>query len=151
LATSQRPTSLCIFLEWLINKNIIHGRGLVTSAEISCGEVVWRPNPEYPNIDGAQLQLLYRHSNNEYRYSQVGIDEFARNSTRAWNINHAYTPNCKISKGKLITLRSLKAGEEVSYDYGMTEVNLPFEICCQCRSETCESSSRTRITLFLKS
>lgn len=110
----------------------IHGRGLVAAAPITRDEVLWQPHPDFALLNNDQRKV------STYDFiSQVDDGVFSRNSSTAWRYNHSCTPNSVIFKRKMIALRDIRAGEEVTYDYGLTEVDHSFQIWCQCNSETC--------------
>jgi hypothetical protein len=52
-------------------------------------------------------------------------------------VNHACTPNAGWSGRELRALRSLQAGEEVTFDYTETESAFASPFLCRCGSENC--------------
>lgn len=116
-----------------ITDSAIHGRGLVAVEPIMQGEVLWQPHPDFPLLSAEQQK---RDSNYGF-ISQVDDGVFARNSPTAWLYNHSCTPNSMISNRQMIALRDIRIGEEVTYDYGLTEVDLQFHLWCRCGSEAC--------------
>jgi len=115
---------------------VIVGRGLVASRTVASGEVVWQPDPEYPLVDRNTLRVLRETGNRDY-YSQVDKGLYARNSSDAWRFNHSCQPNCTLKGRRTLALRQIPTGEELSYDYGLTEVGMWYRFWCQCGSPGC--------------
>ena len=58
--------------------------------------------------------------------------------TSEWYFNHSCNGNVGFNKnGDFITLRNIKKGEELSYDYGLAESNPKFRMKCTCNSKKC--------------
>jgi hypothetical protein len=114
----------------------IHGYGVVAERDFAPGEVV-------ADVDGypwnAELE------DRDDRYSLWLDDEWCfdmLDQTR-W-INHSCAPNCEIEGdiaaggrpawARLVALRPIRAGEELTYDYGFTaELAEP----CMCGAASC--------------
>lgn len=55
-----------------------------------------------------------------------------------WHINHSCSGNVGFDeKGNIITIRYIKTGEELFYDYGLGEANPNFKMKCKCGSANC--------------
>lgn len=55
-----------------------------------------------------------------------------------WCLNHSCDGNVGFDAvGNFVTMREVKAGEELSYDYGLAEANPRFRMVCKCGSEKC--------------
>lgn len=53
-------------------------------------------------------------------------------------INHSCDPNCGIKDlFKIVAMRAIKPGEQITWDYEMTEKSWWFKMRCQCGSELC--------------
>ena len=52
-------------------------------------------------------------------------------------LNHSCEPNAKFENRNLVTIREIKASEQITFDYNTTEYDLatPFE--CHCKSDSC--------------
>lgn len=70
-------------------------------------------------------------------YSQVDVDLFARNTPDEWRFNHSCEPNCKLVNQRTVSLRRICPGEELSYDYGLTENAYYFSFRCSCGAANC--------------
>jgi uncharacterized protein len=131
----------------------VHGKGVFATAAIPkdttlieyVGELVsWtkaqdRPphNPDEPN------HTFFFHIDDK----QV-IDAATGGNDARW-INHACEPNCEADevKGRVFikTLRALKAGEELFYDYGLIiedryTKKLKAEYACRCGAKACRGT-----------
>ena len=75
-------------------------------------------------------------------FLQAGLDTFVGLSGSADDfVNHSCRPNCYIQfRGEdifLIALTAIAAGEELFFDYGVTQVDFPFRFECVCGSAEC--------------
>lgn len=53
-------------------------------------------------------------------------------------INHSCDPNCGIKKYfRIVALRTIPKGEEITWDYEMTEKNKHWKMKCRCGSKDC--------------
>ena len=118
------------------NTGVISGLGLVANGPISAGELIWEPNPAFPLVNRKQLLALRQSGNTDY-YSQVSTDMYARNSTKEYCMNHSCGPNCYLESGRLYAFRDIPIGEEITYDYSLTESNLNFRFHCEFKSKFC--------------
>ena len=56
----------------------------------------------------------------------------------AWYMNHSCTPNVGFNDNyDFVTLRNIKKGEELAWDYGYDEHNPKFKMKCVCGSSHC--------------
>lgn len=52
-------------------------------------------------------------------------------------LNHSCNPNCGIKNSlKIVAMRDIEAGEEITFDYAMSE-STPYSIKCECRAKNC--------------
>lgn len=56
-------------------------------------------------------------------------------------LNHSCEPNCGI-KGlfKIVAMRTILPGEELTWDYEMTEKNLHWKLKCKCGTSSCRKT-----------
>lgn len=55
-----------------------------------------------------------------------------------WNMNHSCTYNIGFDrKGNFISIRDIKNGEELFFDYGLATSNPDFKMTCKCKSKNC--------------
>lgn len=58
--------------------------------------------------------------------------------TIPWHMNHSCDGNVAFDKnGSFITIMNVKSGEELCWDYGLTETNPKFTMKCLCKSKNC--------------
>ena len=58
-----------------------------------------------------------------------------------WYLNHSCEGNCGFNdEGDFVALRNIKAGEELTYDYGLAESNPKFRLICTCGSAICRKT-----------
>jgi SET domain-containing protein len=77
---------------------------------------------------------------------QVGYDRYvvpARGSF-GWYVNHSCDPTC-VMKGErsIATLREVKKGEEVTFDYSTNVGWVGFAMECRCGAENCRGTIRS--------
>ena len=101
---------------------------------IAPGELIWSPDPNHPLISSSQ-RIQARYANE--LYSQVDTDLFALNEEEAWCFNHSCDPNCMLKEQSSVAIREIRAGEEATYDYGLTEIKLRWRFHCHCGSPNC--------------
>jgi len=119
-------------------KNILKGGyGVVAREPISKGELValWGGNV----VTGDQLHELNKIAQ---RYSVQVEENLYLVTTRAYDsadyINHSCEPNLGMSgQIGLVAMRDIEPGEEVSFDYAMTDGTPYDEFECQCGSPNC--------------
>lgn len=90
-------------------------------------------------ISGAALAALP--TEQQGRSIQIDEDLFMAGSVFAQPsdmVNHSCTPNCGISAGVLvIAMRDIAAGEELTYDFAMTDGSVADVFECNCGSRNC--------------
>ncbi|QFU74602.1 SET domain-containing protein [Halioglobus maricola] len=111
----------------------IHGTGLFAREPIEAGEVVWRG----PHQGLMSLAQLMANMDDDGLHSQVDIDLFCPCSPLEWCMNHSCAPNTVMSDRALWSTRPIVTGEEICYDYGVTEVSLLWWFECDCGAEHC--------------
>lgn len=115
------------------------GRGLFADYNLAKDEVVAEFDGEIYTASLASLlpndPPLYiqdhavQFSETQYRYGKYGV-----------LINHSCEPNCGINgtgkNFKIVTLRPIKKGEELTWDYDMTE-DSDWKMKCECGTPSC--------------
>lgn len=76
------------------------------------------------------------------RYIQVGIDLFIGPSGKIDDmINHSCEPNSAVliknKSAQLFSIREIREGEEITYDYSLQMNDEPWTMKCQCGSKNC--------------
>jgi uncharacterized protein len=131
--------------EGYINQKVIlkeapgKGKGLFANAKISKGEIV--------SISGgiivqAENWESFKQEFGDYAYF---IEENfliaplnPEKPSADWMMNHCCEPNCGV-KGQIVfvALRDIEAGEELLYDYAMTETDPEYKMDLRCEQKTC--------------
>ncbi len=107
-----------------VRESPIEGKGLFAKKSIKKGEVVLQFRgkrvSDKPDIHSLQI------SPNEH----LLVDE-------PWKyVNHSCNPSCGIKdRVKLVARRNIKKGEEITFDYAMSELRMRME--CHCGSLNC--------------
>ncbi|MCX6755112.1 MAG: SET domain-containing protein-lysine N-methyltransferase [Candidatus Nomurabacteria bacterium] len=99
---------------------IIH---MFTGKRMDVKELVQKVNSNKENIDDP-FQIGKR--------TYIDLDEVSR------TFNHSCDPNCGIRKvGEMFSLRDIKKGEEITYDYSLTIAPTEWKMKCLCKSKNC--------------
>jgi len=123
----------------IVGKSNKFGRGLFAIADISKGEVIAEFDGEIYTAKLASLlpnnpPLFVRDhavqfSDTKWRYSKFGV-----------LFNHSCDPNCGINgigeSFRIISMRPISKGEELTFDYEMTE-DSDWRINCLCETPIC--------------
>lgn len=95
-----------------VKESGIHGLGLFAAKSLRKGSIVgYYKGPEVKTEDDGD-HVLWIYDEDEER--EYGID--GQNETRF--VNHSRKPNANFNGEKLVTLRTIKVGEEITHDYG---------------------------------
>lgn len=129
----------------LINNGVIEGQGLIAQGLIKAGEVISTLPPEAPRTLISQVlswppeqqEAFLIHS---YQTSET---ECVSEQDEGRFMNHSCDPNTWwLDDETMVARRDIQPGEEITYDYSMTEVAVPMEMACRCGSPLC----RGRVT-----
>jgi S-adenosylmethionine/arginine decarboxylase-like enzyme len=115
------------------------GKGVFAMEKIFAGETIAVFDGKiYTESDASQLpnapplkirDHVIQFAKNKYRIS-AGI---------ASSVNHSCNPNCGIKdKFKIVAMRDIKKGEEISWDYDMSE-NSDWSMQCKCGNKNCRA------------
>lgn len=123
-----------------VDRGVIEGKGLVAQGLIHEGEVVSRLEPNQPKIPLAEF-LQYPPEKQEeiliYGY-QTREDQIVNEQGDEKYMNHSCDPNTWWGDDDtMIARRDIQPGEEITYDYATTEVDIPFEMDCLCETSIC--------------
>lgn len=117
----------------VIKKTKKRGRGVFAKTRILKGEVIAVfDGPTYDGDFEDWTDDLYYHA------IQYGREKWRDSKGIARLINHSCDPNCGIrSLFKVVAMRDIMPGEEVTWDYEMTEKNPYWRMKCHCGTEIC--------------
>jgi uncharacterized protein len=139
--------------KFVVKRSGVHGKGVFAARNLRKGERII----EYTGEHITWPEALRRHPhdpkdpNHTFYFhltDAVVIDaKYGGNSAR-W-INHACTPNCEADENEervfITALRTIKAGEELFYDYGLI-IDAPYtaklkkEYECRCGTKHCRGT-----------
>jgi SET domain-containing protein len=126
-----------------IKKSNIDNKGLYAAKSIKSGKIIInykgklvtkKEVEKNPKFDNDKAIYLFNINN---RYDMDG--DFKHNTARL--INHSCNPNCEV-EGKglklwISTIKDIKKGEELSYDYGFGYDKDYKQYVCKCGSKNC--------------
>ena len=126
-------------------QEVIEGKGLVATGFIAKGEVVSRlePNQRTYRIDyilglSDEQQDAYMH----YCYQCDEENVVCEDGDEKY-MNHSCDPNTWwLDDETMVARRDIQADEELTYDYATTDVDIPFEMKCECGSDLCRGTIR---------
>lgn len=110
-----------------------YGKGVFAKQAIRKGEVIAIfDGPIYDDIFDGWTEDLLNHT------IQFGKTLWRDSSGVARRINHSCDPNCGIKDlFKVVAMRRIEPGEEITFDYEMTEKSDWWRLHCQCGSPLC--------------
>lgn len=110
-----------------------YGKAVYADQKIRKGEVIAvYDGPIYDDdFDGWTKDLLYH-------TIQIGPAKWRDSKGVARLINHSCDPNCGIrGLNKIVAMRTIQPGEEITWDYEMTEKSWWFRMKCKCGQPQC--------------
>jgi SET domain-containing protein len=119
----------------IVRKTARHGRGVLARVKIQKGKVI-------AAFDGTIYDFDYDDWNDDLYNHAIQFEK------RRWRdsagiarlINHSCDPNCGIrDRFKIVAMRDIAPGEEIAWDYGMTE-NYTWRMKCTCGSPICRKT-----------
>ncbi len=112
-----------------VRNSIIEGRGIFVSVDVPKDSLIMKIEGEV--IDGNECEYREEKDNNVYIFWNGDNFIDTSNSPKIKYINHDCTPNCIVDDRdefslNLIAACDIKAGEELTIDYGYDEI---YDIC----------------------
>jgi hypothetical protein len=115
------------------------GKGIFASQNIKKDEHIFNfEGPKYHYGD----ELHYEHWTQDLHDHAVQIAEhiWVSNTGIGQYINHSCEPNCGIKNlTQVVAMRDIKIGEQLTYDYEMTE-NSVWKMQCKCGTPRCRGT-----------
>ena len=126
----------------VIRRSRIHADGVYTTTPIKRRTIV----AEYtgPRMTYAQADSIYEYSPRTYLFGMGDGERVVDGDGIAAFINHCCDPNCEsdeIDEKVIIrSIRNIKAGEELAYDYCLFDGDPDDYAICHCAAKNCRGS-----------
>lgn len=115
------------------------GKGVFAARRIDLGETVW----DY----AGEEKWIKEIPKKAWRYCfQVDYDRYVlpKKGSAGWFMNHSCEPNCVImGRTKIVALRRIEPGEEVTFDYSTNVGWDGFSMTCRCGTKGCRKVVRS--------
>ena len=130
-----------------VKKSGIQGKGMFAKAAFKKGEIVniaagfIIDRKEFEKIDKTETDFLDNYS---FPVAEgFYMISFGGNLEKDDFFNHSCNPNCGM-KGQIIfvAMRDIKKGEELTFDYAMTDANSDDFLICNCGAKNCRKKIR---------
>ncbi|CAF4678508.1 unnamed protein product [Rotaria sp. Silwood1] len=133
-----------------------YGQGLRTTASISKGTFICEYVGEIITEEKFHERMANVYSKDEHHYTMKLTQNLVIDAYRMGSIarfaNHSCSPNCEFQKWTvdglqrmcMFSLRPIKAGEELTYDYNFQCFNLQAQQPCYCESSKCRGTVGTK-------
>jgi hypothetical protein len=127
----------------IIKKSKLSGKGVFANREFKKGETVLY----FEGKIFRRSELPIPYDSVDDRYMQVGPDTYLGPSGKYDDfVNHSCNPNCGImnenGKWKLVAIKRIKRGEEITFDYSTTMDEDEWEMDCNCQAKNCRKRIR---------
>lgn len=118
----------------IVRKTKRHGNGVFARTAIRKGETIAK-------FDGTIYDFYSNWTNDLYNHAiQFEKRRWRDSKGIARLINHSCDPNCGIRNlFTIVAMRNIAPGEEITWDYGMTE-NYEWRMKCTCGSPICRKT-----------
>jgi len=120
--------------------DVVAGQGLVAQALIRKGEVISKLEPNQTTYTLTELFAMRQDEQDRLMHFCYQCDEnhiVCEDGDERF-MNHSCDPNTWwLDDDTMIARRDIQAGEEVTYDYSTTDIDVPFEMRCRCGSRSC--------------
>jgi hypothetical protein len=116
----------------VVYKTPRHGKGVFAHAKIKKGEII-------AAFDGIIYDFDFENWDDDLYNHAIQFDKGHWRDSKgiARLVNHSCDPNCGIrDRFKIVSMRNILPGEEITWDYGMTE-NYVWRMRCTCGSPLC--------------
>lgn len=120
-----------------VQDSAIHGKGVFASRDFKAGEVVLRWD-NTRELSPAELQAL---PPEEKRFTDVKEGKTLHIGIPERFVNHSCAPNTKSGDRCDVALRDIKAGEEITSDYGQVFIASGY-FACSCNHAQCRKIIR---------
>jgi len=115
------------------------GKGVYAESRVEPGELVW----DYAGVE----KWIKEIPSQLWQYCfQVDYDRYVvpEKESVGWFLNHSCEPNCAImGRTKIVALRRIEPGEEVTFDYSTNVGWEGFSMDCECGKKACRKTVRS--------
>ena len=113
----------------------IEGKGVFVNEDVRKGDIIC-------DIDGEIKEREIKSESGSRKFANwIGMGKnlwLNPNKTIFRYLNHSCDPSVAITGTKtLVALRDMKKGDEVTFDYSLTDTDMYWEMECHCGSEKC--------------
>ncbi len=120
------------------SKGAIHRNGLLTTQLICKGTLVWKLDEPTFTLNEIQTWQEERIRAFNWYGFQCGVDRYSLPEGLSREMNHSCSPNTLwVGSDSLIARGDIRAGEEITYDYSTCDIDLVYEMECNCGSPSC--------------
>jgi uncharacterized protein len=124
----------------LVDRGVIEGRGLIALGLIQEGEVISTVPSDSTRTLLADVLSWSPEKQDEYLVHsyQLSETECISEHDDAKYMNHSCDPTSWWRDDEtMIARRDIQPGEEITYDYATTELDVPMDMMCRCGSAMC--------------
>ena len=104
----RKPTGRSASKRFEVRRSPIHGQGVFALERLSVGDFIGRFAGRRTDVD-TDHTLWVEHANGPRGYLGTG---------RLRHLNHSSRPNAEFDDRDLFAIRSIKPGDEITFDYG---------------------------------
>ena len=119
--------------KYLIGKSKIHGKGIILNQNVKKDELIFI-------FTEREVAITSNYWFHKPCALQVGYTKWIvpRPSSAGEFLNHSCSPTAGVrGRNRIVAIRSLKKGEEVTIDYALSETFPLWHMRCHCRARNC--------------
>lgn len=111
------------------------GKGLFARKNIAAGTILCKATSKEKELTLAQTIIL---KEKESHTIQIDFDKYLLCEPPFLYSNHSCNPNCAVNANlELITVKEIKAGEEIFWDYSTSMLERQWTMQCHCEEKNC--------------
>lgn len=119
--------------KYSIGKSKIHGKGIILNRDVKKDETIFI----FSGMEVTITSGFWFHKPNAL---QIGYAKWIVPSkgSAGQHLNHCCSPTAGVKgKNRIVAMRSLKKGEEVTIDYALSETYPLWHMKCRCKAKNC--------------
>ena len=118
-----------------VSGSAIEGKGIFAAEDIRKGEIIQR-------IEGERIKRELKSEKESKKFANwIGLGKnlwLNPNKTKFRYLNHSCNPTEAIIRSRtLVALSDLEEGEEVTFDYSLTDIDPHWSMVCHCGAPNC--------------